>query len=77
VTEGVQVQPFVRGQLEVCAVRVDIGEVELAYAALNSSTDLATHPLEARPAHLQARQRPLEKLDTRGVLHEPSQAARS
>jgi len=77
VTESVQLQPFVRGQFEVCPVRVDIVEVELANAALNSSTDLATHLPEARPAHPQARQRPLEKLDTRGVLHEPSQAARS
>ena len=76
-TERVQLQPFVRGRLEVCPVRVDTGEVELAYAVINSSTDLATYLPEARPAHPQARQRPAEKLDTLGVLHEPTEAARS
>ena len=68
-TERIELLPLLGSRLEIAAVGGDAGQAEISQTRIESSTDLAPDFPEACPAHAQARQRPLEKLDTLGVVH--------
>jgi len=55
VAERVELLPLVRRRLQVRAVAIDSGQLELAEAPLDSPADLPADFPEARPTHSQAR----------------------
>jgi hypothetical protein len=67
--EGVEERPFLAVRVKVCAVREEIGQVQILRSSPDAPADLSAHAPKARPREREPRQRTLEEFDAKGFRH--------